>query len=214
MINLLTDYLGIRGINFNLRQFLFGFDTMKATTISYEIKENTKKLSDMLNIAMESDEGLDRDESRRLDKGKGVDRGGQDMSNSSNEMKPILTDPEDIRRKKVLDDLNKDALRRRPSFILEENAIREQKSTLATILSKMEIIRDYNRINHKSLTINSRCPEGIDKISKDEIKCLVNTIINDPDVLPEVREKVSNGTIPGRIGVNSVIIKYLESKTK
>jgi hypothetical protein len=75
MIGLLTDFLGIRGINFNLRQFLFGFDTMKAVTASYEVKENTKKLSDMLNIAMESDEDLDKGESRRLDKGKGVDRG-------------------------------------------------------------------------------------------------------------------------------------------
>jgi len=127
----------------------------------------------------------------------------------------MYTDLEYIRRQKVLDDLNKDALRRRPSFISEEDALKEHKSTLATILSKMKIMRrDYNRINHKSLTINSRSREGVDNFSMDEIKYLVNTIINDPDASSEVRGKVSDGTIPGKIGVNSVIIKYLESKTK
>jgi len=79
MIGLLTDFLGIRGINFNLRQYLFGFDTVKATTTRYEIKENTEKLCDMMNIAMESDEDIDRAESRRLGKGKGVDK-GENMS--------------------------------------------------------------------------------------------------------------------------------------
>jgi hypothetical protein len=211
LISLLTDFLDIRGINFNLRQFLFGFETMKATTSSHETKDNIKKLSDMINLAMESDEDLDRNENKRLDKGKGVNRDEQDMDNNRG---PVYTDPEDIRRQKVLDDLNKDAIRRRSSFILEENASKEDKLKLKTILSKMEIMRDYNRINHKTLTISSKYPEGIDRLSNGEIKLLVNTIINDPDVLPEVRQKVSNGTIPGRIGVNSVIIKYLESKTK
>jgi hypothetical protein len=185
---------------------------MKIT--SNEIKkENTKKISDMINLAMESNEDLDMDENRQLDKGKGVDRGEQNMS-SSDVIIPVYRDSEDIRRQKVLENLNNDALRRRSSFIAEEDAIREHKSILATILSKMEVLRDYNRINHKSLTINSRYREGVDRITKDEIKYLVNTIINDPDVSPEVRGKVSNGTIPGKIGVNSVIIKYLESKTK
>jgi hypothetical protein len=213
LIGLLTDFLGIRGINFNLRQFLFGFETMKATTSSHETKDNVKILSDMINLAMDSNEGLNSDENRRLDKGKGVNRDEQDTANSRG-IGPVYTDPYDLRRQKVLDDLNKDALRRRSSFILEENAIKEDKLKLKTILSKMEIMRDYNRINHKTLTISSKYPEGIDRLSNDEIKLLVNTIINDPDVLPEVRQKVSNGTIPGRIGVNSVIIKYLESKTK
>ena len=214
LISILTDYLGIRGINFNLRQLLFGFETMKATTSSYETKDNVKKILDMINLAMESDEDLNRDESRRLDKGKGVNRGEEDKVNSRG-IGPIYTDPDDIRRQKVLDDLNKDAIRRRSSFILEENDFEEDKLKLKTILSKMENMRDYNRINHKTLSISSnRYPEGIDRLSNDEIKLLVNTIINDPDVSAEVRQKVSNGTIPGRVAVNSVIIKYLESKTK
>jgi len=76
IISLLVDFLGIRGINFNLRQLLFGFDTMKATTTSSSetIEENIKKFLDMINIVMESDEDIDKGESRQLDKGKGVDR--------------------------------------------------------------------------------------------------------------------------------------------
>jgi hypothetical protein len=71
MIGFLTDFLGIRGINFNLRQFIFGFDTMKATSTS---SHDAKKLKDMIHLAMESDEDLYNDDSKPLDKGKGVDR--------------------------------------------------------------------------------------------------------------------------------------------
>ena len=75
----------------------------------------------------------------------------------------------------------------------------------------MENMRDYNRINHKTLSISSnRYPEGIDRLSNDEIKLLVNTIINDPDVSAEVRQKVHKDNIPGKVSVNFVIIKYLE----
>src|SRR6195952_5326054 len=72
MIGFLTDFLGIRGINFNLRQFLFGFDTMKTAPAS---SHDTKKLADIIHLAMESDEDLYNDDSMPLDKGKGVDRG-------------------------------------------------------------------------------------------------------------------------------------------
>jgi len=74
MIGFLTDFLGIRGINFNLRQFMFGFDTMKATSTSSS-PHDAKKLKDMIHLAMESDEDLYNDDSKPLDKGKGVDRG-------------------------------------------------------------------------------------------------------------------------------------------
>jgi hypothetical protein len=95
MIGLLTDFLGIRGINFNLRQLLFGFDTMKATTTSSSetIEENTKKLSDMINLAMESDEDIDKGESRRLDKGKGVDRGENMSLDKGKEVEPATAPP-------------------------------------------------------------------------------------------------------------------------
>jgi hypothetical protein len=72
MIGFLTDFLGIRGINFNLRQFIFGLDTMKSASTS---SHDTKKLTDMIHLAMESDEDLYNDDSKPLDKGKGVDRG-------------------------------------------------------------------------------------------------------------------------------------------
>jgi hypothetical protein len=93
MIGLLTDFLGIRGINFNLRQFLFGFNTIKATTISSEIKDNTKKLSEMINLAMESDEDLSGGESRRLDKGKGVDKGEYVSLDKGKEVEPATAPP-------------------------------------------------------------------------------------------------------------------------
>ena len=93
LISLLTDFLDIRGINFNLRQFLFGFETMKATTSSHETKDNIKKLSDMINLAMESDEDLDRDENRRLDKGKGVDRGEYISQDKGKEVEPATAPP-------------------------------------------------------------------------------------------------------------------------
>ena len=70
IIGFLTDFLGIRGINFNLRQFIFGIDTMKTTSTS---SHDAKKLKDMIHFAMESDEDLYNDDSKPLDKGKGVD---------------------------------------------------------------------------------------------------------------------------------------------
>jgi hypothetical protein len=59
--------LGIKGINFNLKQFIYGFDTMK---VSHE--SSAENIKSKLYHAMESDE--ESNPNKRLDKGKGVDK--------------------------------------------------------------------------------------------------------------------------------------------
>lgn len=66
-IGLLSDYLGIRGINFNLNQFMFGFHTMNDSGVSAP-----KDLKAKLYNAMVSDDGLNTGTSSG--KGKEIDR--------------------------------------------------------------------------------------------------------------------------------------------
>jgi len=66
-IGWLSEHLAIKGINFNLKQFLYGFHTMGPSEGS--LSENIKA---KLYNAMESDEGSDSD--KRLDKGKDIDK--------------------------------------------------------------------------------------------------------------------------------------------
>ena len=67
MINLLTEHLGIKGINFNLKEFIYGYNTMKVSLES-SIEDPKSKLYH----AMESDE--ESNPIKRLDKGKGIDQ--------------------------------------------------------------------------------------------------------------------------------------------
>ena len=67
IIGWLTEYLGIKGINFNLKQFIYGFDTMN---VGHE--SSAKNIKSKLYHAMESDE--ESNPNKRLDKGKGVDK--------------------------------------------------------------------------------------------------------------------------------------------
>jgi hypothetical protein len=67
IIGWLTEYLGIKGINFNLKQFIYGFDTMNTGN-----KSSYEDFKPKLYNAMDS--GEDSDSSKRLDKGKGVDK--------------------------------------------------------------------------------------------------------------------------------------------
>ena len=72
-ISLLSEYFGIKGINFNLKQFLYGYDTMGAGN-DYTSKDFKAKLYNaMESDAMESDDGPDP--SKQIDKGKGIDKG-------------------------------------------------------------------------------------------------------------------------------------------
>jgi hypothetical protein len=69
----LTDYFNIRGMNFNLKEILFGYDTIDGGIPSSDFKVK-------LYLAMESDDGLS---GQKIDKGKGVDRTGMHNSDGT-----------------------------------------------------------------------------------------------------------------------------------
>jgi hypothetical protein len=69
IIGWLTEYLGIKGLNLNLNQFIYGFDTIKMGN-EYPLEESKPKLYNAMNI----DSGDDSNSSKKLDKGKGADR--------------------------------------------------------------------------------------------------------------------------------------------
>ena len=80
-IGWLSEYLSIKGINFNLKQFLYGYDTMGAGDGSSSEDFKTK-----LYNAMESEDGSDT--SKHIDKGKGIDK-GYNESGGEYEAKPL-----------------------------------------------------------------------------------------------------------------------------
>lgn len=80
VISWLTEYLGIKGINFNLNQFLYGYNTMALGGNSSD-----EELKVKLYNAMESDKDLNS--GKGLDKGKGIDRGSPEDNNKSFETK-------------------------------------------------------------------------------------------------------------------------------
>ena len=75
MIGWLSDYLGIKGINFNIKQIFFGFNTLKMGDGSLDLDKENKTTNKLYN-AMESDNDSDSSHStiKPLDKGKGIDR--------------------------------------------------------------------------------------------------------------------------------------------
>lgn len=75
----LSEYLGLKGINFNLKQFLYGYDTMGNGSPSEDFKLK-------LYCAMESDDGSDPN--KCIDKGKGIDK-GYNESGGESEAKPL-----------------------------------------------------------------------------------------------------------------------------
>lgn len=85
MISLLTDYLGIKGINFNLKQLIFGFHTLKIDDECLEINKVKKTVKKFCN-AMESHG--DSDSHKPLDKGKGIDW-GQNKVEDVSESQPL-----------------------------------------------------------------------------------------------------------------------------
>ena len=81
LIDLFSEYLGIKGINFNLNQFLYGYETMGAGDSS-----NVKDLKPKLYNAMESEQ--ESDPNKHMDKGKGIDKGFNE-GNDESEAKPL-----------------------------------------------------------------------------------------------------------------------------
>lgn len=84
-IGWLTDYLGIKGINFNLNQFLYGY---RAKDTIGGGDSNSTEFKPKLYHAMDSDE--ESGPNRVLDKGKGVDRGNtESVAQGQSETKPL-----------------------------------------------------------------------------------------------------------------------------
>ena len=75
-ISWLSEYFGLKGINFNLKQFIYGYNTMGAGE-DYLSKDFKVKLYN----AMESND--DSYPSKEIDKGKGVDKGYNEGNNES-----------------------------------------------------------------------------------------------------------------------------------
>ncbi len=86
-----SEYLGVKGINFNLKQFLYGYHTMGAGD-NYSSKDFKIKLYN----AMESDDGSDT--SKQIDKGKGVEKGFNEGNDESG-AKPLLDKGKGIDRR-------------------------------------------------------------------------------------------------------------------
>jgi hypothetical protein len=80
-ISWLSEYFGVKGINFNLNQFLYGYNTMGAGD-DYTSKDFKAKLYNAMESADESDP------SKQIDKGKGIDKGNIEGNNES-EAKPL-----------------------------------------------------------------------------------------------------------------------------
>lgn len=81
-INILTEYLEIKGINFNLKELLFGFETLKIG----EDFSNEKPKYKIYNAMDIDDESSTED--RPLDKGKGIDRGEYPFYNEGKGQRP------------------------------------------------------------------------------------------------------------------------------
>ena len=77
----MTEYLGIKGINFNLKQFLFGMDTMGLDG-KYSIEDTKSKLYNAMDVDPDSDSG------QKPDKGKGIDRNLHPNYDSNMGVKP------------------------------------------------------------------------------------------------------------------------------
>ena len=80
-ISWLSEYFGVKGINFNLNQFLYGYNTMGAGD-DYSSKDFKAKLYNAMESADESDP------SKQIDKGKGIDKDNIE-GNNEREAKPL-----------------------------------------------------------------------------------------------------------------------------
>jgi hypothetical protein len=91
-----SKYFGIKGFNFNLKQFFFGYDTMGAGD-----SPTSKDFKPKLYNAMESDDVSDP--SKQIDKGKGIDK-GYNGGNDESEAKSMNEGNSDV--KSLKDDVD------------------------------------------------------------------------------------------------------------
>lgn len=74
LIGWLTEYLGIKGINFNFMQILFGFDTMKVGDTNISKPSTLEEVKPKLYNAMDNGEGSSSDKKSGSSKGSSRDR--------------------------------------------------------------------------------------------------------------------------------------------
>jgi len=93
----------------------------------------------------------------------------------------------------------------------------EQKALRASALSKLEQLAEYNRANHHAIGISgiiNATDKNIKPLTIDEINSIISITKKDPNLPSDLRDKISNNTIVGSIGVNHPIIKYLNDIDK
>jgi hypothetical protein len=74
IIGWLREYLGIKGINFNFNQLLFGFDTMKVGEINISKPSTLEDIKPKLYNAMDNGEGSSSGKKSGSSKGSSIDR--------------------------------------------------------------------------------------------------------------------------------------------
>jgi len=100
------------------------------------------------------------------------------------------------------------------SSVLAEIALKE-KSIIKDSVKKLKEIAVYNDEHKASISASSSVPGNAEtKLSKTENDTLVDIISKDKYAPLDVRSKIINKTIEGKIGSDSAIIKYLDKKSK
>lgn len=147
------------------------------------------------------------------------------------------TDPESIRRQNVLNSVSRNAemqtesykfnqemarqveIARRESQLIHEARLAEsagiEKAIIYDCIGKLRRIAVYNLNNNASVPASGSVPGYINsKLTQSENDCLVNVINRDPHAPLEVRSRIINGTIQGKISIDSVLFNYLQEKTR
>lgn len=124
-------------------------------------------------------------------------------------------DPEMVRLENTRLKLSRDAELRSKSYTPHV----ENTGLLTSAKTKLESLAEFNRKNHtaRSMTTSEtssfKLTTGVDPLTADELKSVIDKINSDPDA-KHLRDKVAKGKIQGPIGTNHPIIKYLESLEK
>jgi len=80
------------------------------------------------------------------------------------------------------------------------------------VLPKIESIREYNRVNHRRITLktNGRGLEKVVPLDQTELADLVTLLKSDPYLPEPIRNQVEGKVLPP----TSTLVKYLEDKKK
>ena len=164
----------------------------------------------------------------------------QQMVDALNENQRNLnfpTDEESLRLQNVLNKMSRDAETQtdyykykqaeilRKESLIKENQLKEssrlaeinfkEKSIIKDSIVKLKKIAEYNEKYKASVSADSSIPGNPEtKLSKTEIDLLVDTISKDKYASLEVRSRIFNKSLHGKINSDSALIEYLEKKSK